>query len=179
MDLHHFDLASAQAFAISTGLTLAEHLLAAVAIFFFGRLIASVLARALTHMLNRRGTDRTLVAFLRNLIYALMLVFVVMAALERLGVNITSFAAMVAAAGLAIGLALQGSLSNFASGVMIIMFKYFRVGDIIEAGGQTGIVEDIQIFSTQLRTADTTKIILPNSAITAAAIKVLPPVKAV
>lgn len=178
MDIHKLDLATAQTFLITKGMLLGENLLAAVAIFFVGRLIAGLLARALMHMLNRSGTDRTLVSFLRNLTYALMLVFVVMASLERLGVNTTSFAAVVAAAGLAIGLALQGSLSNFAAGVMIILFKYFRVGDLIEAGGQSGIVEDIQIFSTQLRTADTTKIILPNSAVTAGAIKVLPPVKA-
>ena len=178
MDLKTLDLATAQTLLVTKGVSLGENLLAAVVIFLLGRLVAGLLARALMHMLNRSGTDQTLVSFLRNLTYALMIVFVIMAALERLGVNTTAFAAVVAASGLAIGLALQSSLANFAAGVMILMFKYFRVGDSIEAGGQTGIVADIQIFMTQLHIADGTKVFVPSSAITAGAIKVLPPVKA-
>ncbi|MFL5320439.1 MAG: mechanosensitive ion channel family protein, partial [Myxococcaceae bacterium] len=124
--------------------------------------------------LERGGTETTLVRFLHNLIYALMLVFIVVASLERLGVNTTSFAAIVAAAGLAIGLALQGSLSNFAAGVMIILMRHFQVGDQIEAAGQKGTVSDIQIFSTVLLSEDGTRIILPNNGITSGTIKVFP-----
>ena len=95
-----------------------------------------------------------------------------MAALEKVGVNTTSFVGIVAAAGLAIGLALQGSLSNFAAGVMIILLHHFHVGDKIEAAGQTGRVLDIQIFSSVLIAEDGTRIIVPNNAITSGTIKV-------
>jgi small conductance mechanosensitive channel len=90
----------------------------------------------------------------------------VLATLEQLGVNTTSLAAVLAAAGLAVGMALQGSLSNFAAGVMIILFRPFKVGDFIEAGGTKGIVEEIHIFSTMMRTGDNVKIIVPNSSVT-------------
>lgn len=148
--------------------------LAALAILFLGRWVARLLAQALSRAMERSGTDTTLVKFLRNLVYALMLAFIVIAALEKLGVNTTSFAAVMAAGGLAIGLALQSSLSNFASGVMIILLKHFFVGDRIEVAGQTGHVDDIQVFSTVLMTDDGMKIILPNSAITSGTLKVHP-----
>jgi small conductance mechanosensitive channel len=90
-------------------------------------------------------------------------------------VNTTSFAAVIAAAGLAIAFALQGSLSNFAAGVMLILFRHFRVGDVIEAGGQRGTVEEIQIFWTVLRADDGTKIVCPNSSVTGGVIKVMQP----
>src|SRR5205823_8257544 len=105
--------------------------------------------------------------------YAIILVLVVISALGQVGVNTTSFAAVIAAGGLAIGLALQGSLSNFASGVMLILFQHFHHGDLIEAGGQKGYVEDVQIFWTVLRAEDGTKIVVPNGAITGGVIKVL------
>jgi len=93
-------------------------------------------------------------------------VFVVIAAIDRLGIDTTSFAAILAAAGLAVGLALQGSLSNFASGVMLILFKPFKVGDFVEAGGSAGSIEEIHIFNTIMRTGDNVQIIIPNSTIT-------------
>src|SRR2546423_13682036 len=99
------------------------------------------------------------------------MVFIVVAALEKVGVNTTSFIGVVAAAGLAIGLALQGSLSNFAAGVMIILLRHFGVGDRIEAAGQTGRVIDIQIFSTVLVNDEGTRVIVPNNAITGGDIK--------
>src|SRR5947209_12573498 len=123
-------------------LTLGGSLLAAALILVLGRLAARFAAGMLSGVLQRSHTDATLVKFLYNLVYALLMVFIVVAALEKIGVNTTSFIGIVAAAGLAIGLALQGSLSNFAAGVMIILLRHFGVGDRIEAAGQTGRVSD-------------------------------------
>ena len=169
-----------QEFLTTKGVDFALNILAATAIFIFGRILARIASRGLSAVLQRSGTDVTLVHFLNNLVYALLLVFVVVASLEKVGVNTTSFAAIVAAAGLAIGLALQGSLSNFAAGVMIILLQHFKVGDRIEAAGQAGRVIDIQIFSSVLMGDDGTKIIIPNNAITSATIKVrdVPPAEA-
>lgn len=146
--------------------------IAALLILVVGRMAARLGARALSRILERSGTDATLVHFLDNLVYALLMVFIVVAALEKIGVNTTSFIGIVAAAGLALGLALQGSLSNFAAGVMIILLRHFQVGDRVEAAGQTGRVLDIQIFNSVLVTDDGTRIILPNGAITSGTIKV-------
>ena len=171
-------LASMQQFLATRGLTFALNTLAAAAIFVFGRLLARAAAKTLGRVLQRSGTDATLVRFLDNLVYALLLVFVVIAALEKVGVNTTSFIGIIAAAGLAIGLALQGSLSNFAAGVMIILLQHFHVGDKIEAAGQTGRVLDIQIFSSVLIAEDGTRIIVPTNAITSGTIKVFAPAPA-
>src|SRR5438874_8945626 len=171
MDLAN-PLASMQQFLATRGLAFAINALAAAAIFLFGRLLARAAARTLGRVLQRSGTDATLVRFLDNLVYALLMVFIVVAALEKVGVNTTSFIGIIAAAGLAIGLALQGSLSNFAAGVMIILLQHFKVGDKIEAAGQNGRVLDIQIFSTVLIAEDGTRIIVPNNAITSGTIKV-------
>ena len=97
--------------------------------------------------------------------YGAIAVFVVISSISKLGVNTTSFAAVIAAAGLAIGLALQGSLSNFASGVLMILFKPFKAGNFIKAGGEAGIVVEVGLLTTELRTPDNVKIILPNSAV--------------
>src|SRR5438105_13603425 len=153
-------------------LSLGGSVLAALLILLLGRMAARLAARTLTRLLERSGTETTLVRFLYNLVYALLMVFIVVAALEKVGVNTTSFVGIVAAAGLAIGLALQGSLSNFAAGAMIILLRHFNVGDRIEAAGQTGRVLDIQIFNSVLITDDGTRIILPNSAITGGTLKV-------
>ena len=155
-------------------LSLGGSVLAALLILLLGRMAARLAARTLTRLLERSGTDTTLVRFLYNLVYALLMVFIVIAALEKVGVNTTSFIGILAAAGLAIGLALQGSLSNFAAGVMIILLRHFSVGDRIEAAGQSGRVLDIQIFNSVLIAADGTRIILPNGVITSGTIKVLP-----
>jgi len=165
-----FELEAVKAKVLSFGGTA----LAAVLILLLGRLAARALAHMLSGVLERSGTDKTLVRFLHNLVYALLMVFIVVASLEKIGVNTTSFIGVVAAAGLAIGFALQGSLSNFASGVMIILLHHFGVGDHIEAAGQSGRVIDIQIFSTVLITDDGTRVIVPNNAITSGAIKVAP-----
>jgi len=104
--------------------------------------------------------------FAKNLLFIALMAFVFLAALDRLGVETTSFAALIAAAGLAIGFALQGSLSNFASGIMLIIFRPFKVGDYVQAGGSSGTVEEVQIFTTQLLSLGNNTIIVPNGQIT-------------
>jgi small conductance mechanosensitive channel len=114
----------------------------------------------------RAKVDHTLISFTTNLVYFGLMAFVVIAALSKLGIQTTSFVAIIGAAGLAIGLALQGSLSNFAAGVILIMFRPFKSGDYIEGGGVAGSVKEIQIFTTILTTPDNKTIIVPNSKLT-------------
>jgi small conductance mechanosensitive channel len=139
--------------------------LVALAIFMIGKWLAARLTALLARGLERAHFDAMLVKFLSNLGYAVMLVAVVLAAVDTLGVNVTSFLAIVGAAGLAVGLALKDSLSNFAAGVMIVIFRPFNLGDAITAGGSSGTVDEIGMFCTLLRTADNQRIIVPNSAI--------------
>ncbi len=144
--------------------------LGAVAIFILGRMAAKWVARSVKRLLRKGRLDETLVSFFGNVLFFLLLALVIIAALGQLGVETTTVAAVFAAAGLAVGLALQNSLSNFASGVLIIAFRPFRVGDAITAGGQTGVVEEVTIFTTHLKTADNVVVIVPNSAITSGSI---------
>lgn len=153
-------------FLSTQGISFGLNLLAAVAIFVLGRWIALGLKRILRRAFERAKMDAMLASFLCNIAYILLLTIVILAALDRIGVNTTSFAAVLAAAGLAIGLALQSSLSNFAAGVMIIFFKPFSIGNFIEAGGVKGVVKEIQIFHIVLDTFDNIRIIVPNSQIT-------------
>ncbi len=139
--------------------------ISALVVFIFGRWIAKLVIKALSKVLQRAKVDETLVKFLGNVLYVALLVVVIIAALDRLGVNTTSVLAVFATAGLAIGLALKDSLSNFAAGVMLIIFKPFRVGDFVEAGGTAGTVEEIRIFSTGMRTPDNREITVPNGQI--------------
>ena len=137
----------------------------ALAIFVIGRWIAGILLNIVDKMLNKSGMDKMLVSFVHSILNALLLLFIIIAALDQLGVNTTSFIALIGAAGLAVGLALQGSLQNFAAGVLLIIFRPFKVGHFIEAAGTSGVVEDIGIFSTRLKTGDNREIIVPNGAI--------------
>jgi len=141
----------------------------ALAIFIIGRWLAGILTRFAGGLLEKAGTDSMLVGFVTSILNAVLLLFVVIAALDQLGVDTTSFIALIGAAGLAVGLAvglaLQGSLQNFASGVMLIIFRPFKVGDFIEAGGVSGTVQEIGIFATTLKTGDNRIIIVPNGAI--------------
>jgi small conductance mechanosensitive channel len=137
----------------------------ALAIFIVGRWLARVLSRALGRVIARTQVDDTLIGFVTNISYVGMVAFVVIAALAELGVQTASFIAIIGAAGLAISLALQGSLSNFAAGVILILFKPFKVGDFIEAGGTSGTVEEIQIFCTQMRTGDNKVQFVPNGTV--------------
>jgi small conductance mechanosensitive channel len=141
-------------------------ILAAVVILVVGRWVAKGLKKLLERALVRSKVDGTLVSFLGHMTYITLLVFIIIAALNQLGIQTTSFIAVLGAAGLAIGLALQGSLANFAAGVLMVIFRPFKVGDYIEGAGVAGIVEEIQIFTTQLKTPDNKKIIVPNAKMT-------------
>ena len=140
--------------------------LAALITLLVGWIIARIVRGILRRILRRAHVDETLVSFLGNLSYMLLMTFVVVATVGKFGVNTDSFVAIIAAAGLAIGFALQGSLSNFAAGVMIILFRPFKAGDFIEGGGTTGVVEQILVFNTVLRTPDNKTIIVPNAGMT-------------
>lgn len=140
--------------------------ISAIIIFIIGRWIAKLLSKLTKKMMDKGKVDPTLTAFVGNATYIVLLVFVVLAAIGKLGVQTTSFIAVLGAAGLAIGLALQGSLANFAAGFLMILFRPFKVGDFIEGAGVNGIVEEIQIFTTQLRTPDNKTVIIPNARLT-------------
>lgn len=137
----------------------------ALVIFLIGRWVARMLTGSLRRVMEKRNVDPALRGFATSLLYAALLAFVVLAAMNQVGIQTTSFVAVLGAAGLAVGLALQGSLSNFASGVLIIMFRPFRIGDYVEAGGTAGVVKDITILTTVLHTPDNKKIIVPNSGV--------------
>ena len=141
--------------------------IAAIAIFVIGRWIAKIFRSVTKKVMSKRNIDETIGAFVRNFIYYLLLIFFILAAINQLGVQTTSFIAIIGAAGLAVGLALQGSLSNFASGFLLIIFRPFQIGDYIESAGTAGTVEKIQIFTTQLLSPDNKTIIIPNARITA------------
>ena len=137
-------------------------IVAALAIFVIGRIIARMFAGGVERAMIKTNAEESLVGFTKNLTYAALLTFVVLAALSQLGIQTTSFVAIIGAAGLAIGLALQGSLSNFASGVLIL--KPYKIGDYVVAGGGEGVVNDIGIFTTTVLTLDNRTQIIPNSA---------------
>lgn len=141
-------------------------IVAAIVIFIIGRWIAKVLEKFVQRVMKKREIDPTISSFVSNLTYILLLTFVVLASLSQLGIQTTSFIAVIGAAGLAIGLALQGSLANFAAGFLMIIFHPIKVGDFIEAAGVAGTVDKIQIFTTQLITPDNKTIIIPNSKLT-------------
>ena len=140
-------------------------LLAAIIILVAGRIVAGLAARTTASVLKRNEIDESLIGFAGGLIKGAVIAFAAIAALARLGVQTASFVAVVGAAGLAVGLALQGSLSNFAAGVLILLFRPFRVGDAIDSAGSRGKVKEIGILTTTLATPDNQKVILPNAEI--------------
>ncbi|CAD6365877.1 mechanosensitive ion channel family protein [Shewanella putrefaciens] len=137
----------------------------AIIIFFVGKYFSGVAQKVIRKLLNSRKVDPTVVSFVANLTWAIVFVFTIIATLGQIGVQTASLVAVIGAAGLAVGLALQGSLSNFASGVLMVLFRPCRVGDYIEAAGIAGTVDEITIFSTKLRTPDNKVIVAPNSSI--------------
>jgi len=147
------------------GLDWSGRILAALLTFVIGRWMAGALASGITKAMQRAGVDETLSRFLRSFMYMTLLVFVALMAASALGVDTTSFFAILGAAGLAVGLALKDSLSNFSSGVMLVFFRPFRVGDYVEAGGVAGTVHSIGIFNTTIKTPDNRVITVPNSLI--------------
>ena len=142
------------------------NLLLALLIFIIGKWFSKKIVSLLRNAMRKAKIDAMLVAFLSNITYTLLLSFAVIAALSKLGVETTSIAAIFAAAGLAIGLALQGSLSNFAAGVMIVIFRPFTMEDFVELNGTSGTVKEIGIFTTTLKTGDNKIIIVPNAKFT-------------
>jgi small conductance mechanosensitive channel len=140
--------------------------IAAIVILIVGRIVSGWADKALRRALDRASAEEALKRFVVGLVRAAVMIFAVIAALNACGVQTTSFVAVLGAAGLAVGLALQGSLSNFAAGVLILVFKPFRIGDVVAAAGVKGKVVDIGIFTTNLDTPDNQRIIVPNAAIT-------------
>jgi small conductance mechanosensitive channel len=139
--------------------------LAALVILVVGRWVAKLITRFVGRVATRANVDPILVKFLGSLTYAVLLTLVVISALGQLGVNTTSFVAVIGAAGLAIALAFQGTLGNLASGVMLIFFRPFKAGDYIQAGGEAGTVQEVQVFATVLLTPDNKRVIIPNGSI--------------
>jgi len=135
-----------------------------------GKWVVKVVVKLVKKLLTRSKMDDMLINFVGSIVNAILLLFVIIASLDQLGVDTSSLVALIAAAGLAIGLALQGSMQNFAAGVMILIFKPFKAGDFIDAGGVTGVVETVSIFSSTLRTGDNKEVIVPNGAIYSGAI---------
>ncbi|MCP3848628.1 MAG: mechanosensitive ion channel [Gammaproteobacteria bacterium] len=154
---------------INTGIDMlmqiAPNIIFAILIFYVGKMIAKIVKRMVSRVLTKGKVDPLIIGFTSNIVYMGGLVFVVVAALGQLGIQTTSFIAILGAAGLAIGLALQGSLANFAAGFLLIIFRPFKEGDVIEAAGVTGKVDEIQIFTTTLKTPDNKRIIVPNASL--------------
>lgn len=139
-------------------------------IFLIGKWVAKITQNALEAILRKRSVDEVLVDFLGTIVYAMVIVAAIVAAFDQVGIPATSFIAIIGAAGLAIGLALKDSLSNFASGVMLVLFRPFTKGDFIDAGGITGTVDEIRLVSTTLTTPDNKLVTVPNAMIYTSAI---------
>jgi small conductance mechanosensitive channel len=137
----------------------------AIVILIVGAWAAKIAKGIVGRIMARRQLDPIIVGFATNFTYIALMVFVILAALEKVGVKTTSFVAIIGAAGLAIGLALQGSLANFAAGFLMVIFRPFKKGDYVEAGGTAGIVDEIQVFTTILNTPDNRRVIVPNAKI--------------
>jgi len=148
----------------------APGVIGAILVLIVGWFVARLVTSGVRRMMNRANVDATLTGFVSNISFMTLMVLVVISALGQLGVNTTSFAAIVGAAALAIGFALQGSLGNFAAGVMLILFRPFKAGDFVEVGGVAGIVEEVQVFATKIRTGDNKEVTVPNGQITGGAI---------
>lgn len=145
-------------------------IVAAILILTAGLWLAKRIEALFVKTLAKHEFDATLTRFFGNIVHGAIVVFIVIAAIGKLGIETTSFAAVVASAGLAIGLALQGSLSNFAAGVLLILFKPFKVGDAVKVSNETGIVVEVGLLATELKTFDNIKLVIPNSTIMSGAI---------
>ena len=160
-----FDWNELLALAQTKGIDFAINLAIALAIFYVGKFVINLIVRGIRKAMKAQEVDKTLETFVCNLIRMVLLVIVIIAAIGQLGIQTTSFIAIFGAAGLAVGLALQGSLSNFAAGVLIVLFRPYKVGDFVEAAGIAGVVEQVQILTTVLKTGDNKQIIVPNGQI--------------
>ena len=152
--------------AIELGTEHGPALIQAIAIYVIGKIVLKIVLGAIEKLMKKRGLDDMLRSFLKSIMHMAGMAMIVIAALGALGVDTTSFAAVLGAAVFAIGFALQGSLGNFAAGVMIILFKPFKIGDFVEGGGTSGVIVEISVFCTVLKTGDNKKVIVPNSGMT-------------
>lgn len=141
------------------------NIVTALIIFVVGKFIAGVITNLAEKLMTKAGVDNILVNFVGSIIKTVLLLFIVIAALDRLGIDTTTLVALIGAAGLAIGLSLQSTLQNLAAGVMLIIFRPFKTGDFVETAGVLGVVEKISIFNTIMRTGDNREIIVPNASI--------------
>jgi small conductance mechanosensitive channel len=148
-----------------SGIEWLTNLVVALLIFVVGKMVVKMVVKAVKQLMTRSGMDEILINFLGSIVSGAMMLFVIIAAVGKLGFDTSSMVALVGAAGLAVGFALQNSLNNFASGVMLIVFRPFKNGDFVEAGGTTGVVENITIFTTIMKTGDNREIIVPNGSI--------------
>jgi small conductance mechanosensitive channel len=164
-DLTGFDWAGLWESVSTVGLDFAAKVLIALVIFYVGRIVARVVTRGLRNVMQSQEVDKILETFVCNLVYWALMIFVIIAAINQIGVQTTSLIAVMGAAGLAVGLALQGSLANFAAGVLIVIFRPYRVGDFVEAAGISGVVLQVQILTTILKTGDNKQIVVPNGQI--------------
>lgn len=145
--------------------------LGALAVLIIGRMIAGIVRRMTVKGMERAQLDTTLIPFLSGMVYYLLLTLVIIAVLGLFGVPTAQFVAILGAAGLAVGLALQGTLANFAAGVMLLVFRPFRVGDFVEVAGTSGSVVAIRVFSTTMNTGDNVRIVVPNGTVWGSVIK--------
>ncbi len=149
----------------AVGITFGIQIIAAIAIVLIGRMFARVLTNGIRKLMSSQEVDKILQTFVSNLVYWALMTFVIIAAINQVGIQTTSLIAIIGAAGLAVGLALQGSLANFAAGVLIVMFRPYKVGDFVEAAGIAGSVVQVQILTTVLKTGDNKQIVVPNAQI--------------
>ena len=156
-------IAGAQAIIAKFGI----NIIAAILIFVIGRWIAKLLRKILKKLMTGKQIDVTVVNFTCNIVYVILLIFVILGAISKVGIQTASLVAVLGAAGLAVGLALQGSLANFAAGILLIIFRPIKVDDFVEVAGVDGVVEKVDIFTTQLKTPDNKIIIIPNAQVTA------------
>ena len=164
-DLAGFDWAGLFAKVQTLGIDFGIKAITALVIFYVGRIVARFIAKGIQKAMQSRKVDKILDSFVSNLAYWAMMMFVIIATINQIGVQTTSLIAIMGAAGLAIGLAMQGSLANFAAGVLIVMFRPYRVGDFVEAAGISGTVVQVQILTTVLKTGDNKQIVVPNGQI--------------
>ena len=160
-----FDWAEVWLMIQTSGVDLGIRIVTAIVIFFVGKWVVALVVKGILKAMQRGDVDTTLRRFVANLARMVLMLFVIIAAINHLGIQTASLIAVLGAAGLAVGLALQGSLSNFAAGVLIVLFRPYKVGDWIEGGGVSGSVEEVQILTTVLKTGDNKRVIIPNSQI--------------
>lgn len=166
---HIFD--ALKQFLATKGIDFALDLLAAIVIFIVGRWLAKLISAIIAQVMTKARVDQLLISFVRHMSYFVLLAFVIIAALDRVGIKLTAAIAVLGAAALAVAFALQGSLSNFAAGILMVIFKPFKVGDFVEIASVQGTVQEIQVLTTILNTLDNVRIIVPNAQVTGGIIR--------